>query len=50
LEYDFPNKYVANPRFVPVTMPVTRDYLLGQGLTDRFQDYVRTLWPEFFPD
>ncbi len=50
LEYDFPNKYVANPRFVPVTMPVTRDYLLGQGLTDRFQNYVRTLWPEFFPD
>ena len=50
LEHDFPNKYSNNPKFEPVKMPVTREYLLEQGLTDRFQDYVKTLWPEFFPE
>jgi 2,4-dienoyl-CoA reductase-like NADH-dependent reductase (Old Yellow Enzyme family) len=50
LECDFPNKYVNDRNFKPVEMPVPSSYLAAQGLSDKFQVYVRGRWPEFFAD
>ncbi|MDA0237255.1 MAG: NADH:flavin oxidoreductase, partial [Proteobacteria bacterium] len=50
LEYDFPNKYVTDPNFKPVEMPVPSSHLTAQGLSNKFQIYVRGRWPEFFAD
>ena len=50
LMHDFPNRYVADPGFKPVEMPVTRQYLRDEGISDTFQDYIHGRWPEFFSD
>lgn len=50
LQHDFPNRYSADARFKPVEMPVTRAYLKNEGLSEKFQIYVRGRWPEFFAD
>jgi 2,4-dienoyl-CoA reductase-like NADH-dependent reductase (Old Yellow Enzyme family) len=50
LQHDFPNRYQANPAFKPVEAPVTRAYLTQEGLSIKFQDYIRPRWPEFFVD
>ena len=50
LESDFPNKYMNDPAFKPIEMPVPSSYLSDQGLSDKFQIYVRGRWPEFFAD
>ncbi|MBE0615749.1 MAG: NADH:flavin oxidoreductase [Burkholderiales bacterium] len=50
LQHDFPNRYKADPAFKPVPMPVTRQYLKDQGLSEKFQAYVQGRWPEFFAD
>jgi len=49
LQHDFPNRYKADPTFKPVEPPVTRAYLTQEGLSPKFQDYIRR-WPEFFAD
>ena len=48
LQHDFPNRYKADPSFKPVEMPVPRQYLKDQGLSEKFQEYIRPRWPEFF--
>jgi len=50
LQHDFPNRYKAARDFTPVQMPVTRQYLKDEGLSEKFQGYVRGIWPEFFAD
>ena len=40
LHHDFPNRYRADPRFVPVDNPVTREYLAAEGLSEAFIDYM----------
>jgi 2,4-dienoyl-CoA reductase-like NADH-dependent reductase (Old Yellow Enzyme family) len=50
LQHDFPNRYKADPAFKPVAMPVTRQYLKDEGLSEKFQEYIRPRWPEFFAD
>ena len=50
LQHDFPNRYIADPSFKPVEMPVTRQYLKDEGLSEKFQAYVFGRWPEFFAD
>ena len=40
LHHDFPNRYEADPRFVPVDNPVTREYLAAEGLSEAFIDYM----------
>ena len=50
LQHDFPNRYKADPSFKPVEMPVTRQYLKDEGLSEKFQTYVSGRWPEFFAD
>ena len=50
LQHDFPNRYKADPSFKPVQMPVTRQYLKDEGLSEKFQAYIQPRWPEFFAD
>ena len=50
LQHDFPNRYKADPAFKPVPMPVPRQYLKDEGLSEKFQAYVQGRWPEFFAD
>lgn len=50
LMHNFPNRYKADPSFKPVEMPVTSQHLTQEGLSLKFQDYVRPRWPEFFVD
>ena len=50
LMHDFPKQYIADRKFEAVQMPVTRAYSTSQGMTDRFQRYVHSFWPEFFSD
>jgi 2,4-dienoyl-CoA reductase-like NADH-dependent reductase (Old Yellow Enzyme family) len=46
LHHDFPEQARLDPGFVPVTLPVTRDYLRSQGLGEPFVDYM-TRWDGF---
>ncbi|MDF1846844.1 MAG: NADH:flavin oxidoreductase [Parvibaculaceae bacterium] len=46
LTHDFPNKLAADASFEPVKIPVTPAYLNGQGLSDKFVDYMGQ-WPGF---
>jgi 2,4-dienoyl-CoA reductase-like NADH-dependent reductase (Old Yellow Enzyme family) len=50
LQHDFPNRYKADPAFKPVEMPVPRQYLRDEGLSEKFQAYIQGRWPEFFAD
>lgn len=50
LQHDFPNRYKADPSFKPVEMPVPRQYLKDEGISEKFQAYIQARWPEFFAD
>ena len=40
LHHDFPNRYAADPRFEPVELPVSAEYLHSEGLSDAFVEYM----------
>jgi 2,4-dienoyl-CoA reductase-like NADH-dependent reductase (Old Yellow Enzyme family) len=40
LHHDFPKQVLANPGFIPVTNPVTIDYLRSEGLGEAFIKYM----------
>jgi 2,4-dienoyl-CoA reductase-like NADH-dependent reductase (Old Yellow Enzyme family) len=40
LHHDFPRLYEADQNFSPVEVPVSRDYLLKEGLSERFVTYM----------
>jgi 2,4-dienoyl-CoA reductase-like NADH-dependent reductase (Old Yellow Enzyme family) len=46
LHHDFPRRVVADPAFRPVATPVSPEYLHGEGLSDRFVQYMRN-WKGF---
>ncbi|MEO0728492.1 MAG: NADH:flavin oxidoreductase [Bacteroidota bacterium] len=46
LHHNFPEKVIADPDFVPVTNPVSTDYLRQEGLSPNFIQYMRR-WPDF---
>ena len=50
LQHDFPNRYKVDPSFKPVQMPVSRQYLKNEGISEKFQAYIQPRWPEFFAD
>ncbi len=50
LHHDFPLRFADNPEFAPVELPVTRDYLAGEGLSPRFVDYMKMGWPDYIAD
>lgn len=49
LQHDFPLQVSANPAFVPVRIPVTREYLHSQGLSETFVAYMSG-WSGFVED
>ena len=46
LHSDFPERVSADPEFEPIALPVSADYLRGQGLGEPFIGYMRT-WKGF---
>jgi 2,4-dienoyl-CoA reductase-like NADH-dependent reductase (Old Yellow Enzyme family) len=46
LHHDFPNQVLINPDFEPISTPVTEDYLLKEGLSDKFVTYMKR-WDGF---
>lgn len=49
-QHDFPDLYAKDKEFESVELPVTRAYLLSQGLSNRFIDYVKQGWPKYVED
>lgn len=43
LQHDFPNRYKADASFKPVEMPVPRQYLKDEGISEKFQAYVQPI-------
>ena len=41
LHHDFPQRVQADPQFETIALPVTPDYLHGEGVSDAFVDYLR---------
>ena len=50
LHHDFPARYAHDAGFEPVQLPVTRAYLRGEGLSERFVSYVKQGWPDYVAD
>jgi len=48
--HDFPLRYAKDPKFEPAKLPATRAYLLEEGLSNKFIDYVGTNWPDYIAD
>ena len=48
LHHDFPNRVAKNREFEPVSLPVSREYLKNEALSDTFVDYLVSTWPEQF--
>jgi len=46
LHHDFPKLVMEDPNFSPHTLPVSKDYLKNEGLSDTFIDYMNR-WPGF---
>ncbi|PCJ23319.1 MAG: NADH:flavin oxidoreductase [SAR86 cluster bacterium] len=46
LHHDFPNQYKNNAEFTPVEVPVTREHLHSEGLSDKFVTYMAS-WKGF---
>jgi 2,4-dienoyl-CoA reductase-like NADH-dependent reductase (Old Yellow Enzyme family) len=46
LNHDFPLQYAADPRFEPTQLPVTPEYLEGEGVSPKFVEYLRK-WDGF---
>jgi 2,4-dienoyl-CoA reductase-like NADH-dependent reductase (Old Yellow Enzyme family) len=49
LHHDYPHKLSNDTTFVPVSNPVSRDYLRGEGLGETFVEYMAT-WGGFVSD
>ncbi|MBU0538511.1 MAG: NADH:flavin oxidoreductase, partial [Gammaproteobacteria bacterium] len=47
LHHNYPALLKGNSEFIPNRIPVSRDYLLGEGLSNAFIDYVGGQWPDF---
>lgn len=49
LHHDYPQQLAADPDFIPAALPVTRDYLRQEGLSDTFIGYMNN-WKGFVAD
>lgn len=47
LHHNYPALMKLDSGFVPNRIPVSREYLLAEGLSERFIDYVGGQWPDF---
>ena len=46
LHHDFPQKVMSNKSFTPTQLPVTESYLVNEGLSQKFINYMKK-WPNF---
>jgi 2,4-dienoyl-CoA reductase-like NADH-dependent reductase (Old Yellow Enzyme family) len=46
LHHDFAKQVMNDPSFTPIDIPVTREYLKNEGLSDTFVNYMKR-WPDF---
>ena len=46
LHHDYPDKVMGNPEFEPVALPVSREHLAAEGLSETFIKYM-TKWEGF---
>ena len=46
LHHDFPKKVLENDAFEPIKLPVSKDYLHQEGLSNQFIKYM-SRWPDF---
>ena len=46
LHHDYPNKVIENQEFEPVALPVSREHLAAEGLSETFIKYM-TKWDGF---
>lgn len=46
LHHDFPNQYQQNPDFTPLQIPVSRQHLINEGLSENFLTYMSS-WKGF---
>ncbi len=49
LHHDFPVRVIEDPEFEPIALPVSREYLRSEGLSDVFVDYMAN-WAGFVAD
>ncbi|WP_440067045.1 NADH:flavin oxidoreductase [Tenacibaculum discolor] len=49
LHHDFPVQVIKDPSFKSIETPVSKDYLINEGLSDTFINYMRR-WPNFVKD
>ena len=49
LHHDFPMKVMDDPSFEPIALPVSREYLSGEGLSEKFIGYMGN-WKGFVSD
>ena len=49
LHHDFPDKVLNDSTFEPVSLPVSRAYLAGEGLSEAFVNYM-SRWQKFVSD
>lgn len=47
LHHNYPLLLKADANFVPNRIPVSREYLLSEGMSEKFIDYVVGQWPDF---
>ena len=46
LHHDFPTRVLENPNFEPKSLPVSKEYLKNEGLSEVFINYMNR-WPNF---
>jgi 2,4-dienoyl-CoA reductase-like NADH-dependent reductase (Old Yellow Enzyme family) len=46
LHHDFPKKVLENDAFEPIKLPISKDYLHQEGLSNQFIKYM-SRWPDF---
>ena len=46
LHHDYPRRFAANPDLLPISLPVTREYLRAEGLSPVFVEYMNN-WKGF---
>ncbi len=47
LRHDFPERVRRDPAYQSPTLPVSAQHLRDEGVSTRFINYIRTLWPDF---
>ncbi len=47
LHHDFPIKVIENPNFNPVETPISKEHLRGEGVSEKFINYLLLRFPKF---